>query len=236
MKNQYFKLPFEFDLALLQQDLTHCLQWQWSDHFNKADYNGTWKVIALRSQNGTSDHIFANESPDATFQNTPLLEQCPYFKSILDQFECEKETIRLLQLAEDSEIKEHRDHKLGYEDGIFRIHIPLQTNEQVWFYVNSIPLQMQVGECWYLNFNLPHRVLNKGNAPRIHLVMDCRRNAWSDQLFQQMGYDFECESTLQQPTTSVQVLQRMIEELAHLPGEASERLRETLQQQMNAQL
>jgi hypothetical protein len=47
---------------------------------------------------------------------------------------------------------------------------------------------MKEGECWYLNFNLPHRVKNSGTADRIHLVIDCVVNDW---LLQQMNLPFE---------------------------------------------
>jgi hypothetical protein len=37
---------------------------------------------------------------------------------------------------------------------------------------------MKEGECWYHNFNLPHRVANRGTADRVHLVLDCVLNDW----------------------------------------------------------
>ena len=37
---------------------------------------------------------------------------------------------------------------------------------------------MQEGECWYLDLSLPHRVQNRSNVDRIHLVVDCLLNDW----------------------------------------------------------
>jgi hypothetical protein len=37
---------------------------------------------------------------------------------------------------------------------------------------------MQEGECWYLNLSLPHRVVNQSSTDRVHLVIDCKVNAW----------------------------------------------------------
>jgi quercetin dioxygenase-like cupin family protein len=37
---------------------------------------------------------------------------------------------------------------------------------------------MREGESWYVNFNLPHRVLNLGETARVHLVLDCVLNDW----------------------------------------------------------
>lgn len=191
MSNDFFQLPLSFNVAHLLEDLEKCLSLQWIDHFNKNDYAGDWKIIALRSPEGTSENIYA--SVDAQFHNTPLLAQCPYFKQVIDSFHCEKEAIRLMQLAPGSEIKAHRDSKCGYEDGVFRIHIPLITEPEVLFYFNGIPVHMAVGECWYGNFNALHRIVHHGIKPRVHLVIDALRNAWSDELFAKAGYDFAWE-------------------------------------------
>jgi len=37
---------------------------------------------------------------------------------------------------------------------------------------------MAEGECWYLDFNLPHYVDNRSSDDRIHLVVDCHVNDW----------------------------------------------------------
>jgi hypothetical protein len=86
--------------------------------------------------------------------------------------------VRLLKLGPGSVIKEHRDHALGLEDGIARIHIPILSNPDVEFVLNSQRVVMDEGESWYLNFNLPHRVVNRGSRERVHLVVDCTVNAW----------------------------------------------------------
>lgn len=39
------------------------------------------------------------------------------------------------------------------------------------------------GECWYMNFNLPHRITNAGNTDRVHLVMDIIINDAIRELF-----------------------------------------------------
>jgi hypothetical protein len=37
---------------------------------------------------------------------------------------------------------------------------------------------MEAGSCWYINANLTHRVANRGNADRVHLVVDCGVDDW----------------------------------------------------------
>ena len=182
-----FRWTQMFDTHLLEADLMIALEQNWHKHYNASDYSGDWKIIALRSENGNESTITAKDSNN--YQDTALLSHCKYFQQILDDFRCEKQAVRLMQLAPQSKIKTHRDHSLGYEDGVFRIHIPIRTNSRVSFIVDGQHIPMQAGECWYANFNLPHSVENMGELPRIHLVIDCIRNPWSDEIFAAAGFD-----------------------------------------------
>ena len=91
--------------------------------------------------------------------------------------------MRLLKLAPGSNIKEHSDYNLSYEDGEVRVHIPIQTNQEVEFAVAGQPLPLSEGDCWYINFNLPHRIHNRGVTDRVHLVIDCGLNEWLRGMF-----------------------------------------------------
>lgn len=186
-----YKLPQTYNVERLKTDLKICQKTDWLLHFNQNDFTGHWSSFALRSISGSESDILA--TPNATFQDTPTLNKCLYFKEIIDSFQCTKEAVRLLSLSPNSYIKEHKDLAAGYEDGFFRIHIPIQTNDKVEFRVNKKSLPMREGECWYANFNRLHFVSNEGETDRIHLVVDCLRNDWSDQLFATLGYDFEEE-------------------------------------------
>jgi len=46
-------------------------------------------------------------------------------------------------------------------------------------------MNLKEGECWYMNFNLPHYILNNSKTERIHLVIDARVNEWVKHLFAQ---------------------------------------------------
>ena len=51
------------------------------------------------------------------------------------------------------------------------------------FAVEGKALPMGEGECWYINFNLPHRIHNRGTTDRVHLVIDCVLNDWLRAMF-----------------------------------------------------
>ena len=211
------KLPISFSIDKLQKELAICENDLWTPHFNTNRYEGNWTSVSLRSQSGLVNDItsFANTE----HKNTNLLDRCHYFKEIMDWFQCEKEAVRLLRLGPGSEIKEHVDNDTSYEDGFFRIHIPIITNEEVFFYVDKKRVPMKMGECWYANFQLPHSVENKSAEPRIHLTLDCIRNDWSDKLFAEMGFDLN--DSPENAGYSEEVKQQIIDELSRNPSEVN---------------
>jgi hypothetical protein len=218
--NDSLRLPLRADVQQLTADLHTCLNQQWKEHFNTRDYSGSWTAIALRSQSGNAQDIVANVS-ELPFVNTDLLEQCDYFKSLLDQLQFEKETVRLLRLQPGSLIKEHRDMGLAYRFGCFRIHIPVVTEASVAFIVGGKNIPMKKGECWYADFDLPHSVKNDSDRERIHLVIDGKRNEWTDELFGKAGYDFEEEKKQLQPQYTEKMIDSMIEGLEKINTETS---------------
>ncbi|KRD12899.1 aspartyl beta-hydroxylase [Flavobacterium sp. Root901] len=214
------RLPITCSVEKLQQELTICENDLWTPHFNTNRYEGNWTSVSLRSQSGLVNDItsFSNKK----YINTPLLDRCHYFKEIMDWFKCEKEAVRLLRLGPNSEIKEHTDNDTSYEDGFFRIHIPVVTNTDVFFYVDKKRVLMEMGECWYADFQLPHSVENKSSEPRIHLTLDCLRNEWSDRLFEEMGFDIHFSSNKNQ--YSEEVKQQIIAELMQNPSEINAKI------------
>jgi hypothetical protein len=220
MNPSFSKLPISFSIDKLQKELAICEMDLWTPHFNANRYEGNWTSVSFRSQSGLVNDItsFANKA----YKNTSLLDRCPYFKQIINWFQCEKEAVRLLRLGPQSEIKEHVDNDTSYEDGFFRIHIPILTNSEVFFYVDKKRVVMNMGECWYANFQLPHSVENKSTEPRIHLTLDCVRNDWSDKLFTDMGFDINFSKEKIQ--YSDEVKQQIIAELSRNPSEVNAKI------------
>lgn len=203
------KFPFSFDIARLQSDINKVMSHKWTDHYNQNDYNGKWTSIALMSEDGKSDSIFALNRSELIA--TDILQQCDYFKTILREFPFEKTAVRLLNLTAGTEIKPHRDYCLGYEDGCFRLHIPIITNPDVIFMLDDMRLIMNEGECWYINANFTHSVVNNGPTDRIHLVIDGIQNEWTDTIFYKEAQPEQFRKPL--PEMNEAEKQRIIEEL-----------------------
>jgi Aspartyl/Asparaginyl beta-hydroxylase len=178
---KYFKLPVTFDAARLRQEVHQIADGYWKQHYNKKDYEGSWSVIPLRSLFGNMDANFSvqvSANPHIKYGDTELMQHCAYIQEVLEYFDCEKLSVRLMNLSAGAIIKEHKDDELNLESGEARFHIPVQTNTQVSFFVDDELVPLKEGECWYLNLSLKHRVSNEGDCDRIHLVVDCAVNDW----------------------------------------------------------
>jgi hypothetical protein len=80
------QFPFAFDRERLKVDVQKVLQNNWVDHYNTNDYNGKWTSVALLSQDGKSETIYALPNANEAIKATEILNSCDYFKEILDGF------------------------------------------------------------------------------------------------------------------------------------------------------
>ena len=174
------KLPLRFSIDQLKHDYHKLTTIDWIDHFVKRNYSGKWDVLPLRGKAGATHPVMMIYSdPTSTeFENTPFLKECPYFQEVLNTFQCPLNAVRLMRLTPGSEIKEHTDHLLDAGLESARLHIPIQTNGGVYFFLNKQRVVLEEGECWYLRLSDPHSVVNRGNRDRIHMVIDVMVNDW----------------------------------------------------------
>ncbi len=186
MPDGYLKLPLSFDLARLQRDLQAIALSEWVGHFNTQAYERNWSCVPLRSVDGRVDHIIPSEG--STFQDTVILQRCPYFQQVINRFECEKTSVRLMALEPGAVIKPHRDAGASLEDGLTRLHIPVQTSPQVLFCIDGEEVHFSAGDTWYLNASCEHGVTNPSPVNRVHLMLDCISNRWLEQLLQSAGW------------------------------------------------
>ncbi|CAM1371222.1 aspartyl/asparaginyl beta-hydroxylase domain-containing protein [Tenacibaculum xiamenense] len=223
------KLPFNFNTEKLTQDLSKIEELSWSGHFNRNGYSGVWSSIALLSVDGELQNISVPLDGQKLLE-TEALRGSKYFKEVLTTFKAPIVSARLLKLKSGSEIKPHKDFNLGYEDGCFRIHIPIITAENVNFFIEDKKVVMLPGECWYTNVNYTHSVSNFSEIDRVHLVIDLERNQWSDEVFFSLC---KKEQLLTKPkvTYEIETIKRMIVELQSHNTEISKELIKSLKKQ-----
>ena len=77
----------------------------------------------------------------------------------------------LVLLKAGGAITEHRDMNFSLTHA-HRVHVPIITNDQVWFTVGGETLNIPEGEIYEINNRRPHAVRNDGDEDRVHLIMD----------------------------------------------------------------
>lgn len=180
-------LPVAAPLDALRAELASLLGLAWVDHVNLRDYVGGWDVLPLRC---LREHVGAHPvlqgfaiGEGGHWQDLPVLDDCPALRGVLAGLRCPLQSARLMRLRAGAAILPHRDHGLGLEYGQARLHLAIQTSDEVDFIVAGRRLPMAPGELWYFNADLVHEVRNRGAQDRIHLVVDCEANDWlRDQL------------------------------------------------------
>lgn len=230
---KYLKFPMQFDEKRLVEDLSRAMEAQWIPHFNTGGYTGNWKAVSLYAKDGDEQNIFALSTDSSPVSETHLMKECAYFKEVLDSFSFPILSVRLLRLEAGAEIKPHTDHELGYEDGQFRLHIPIVTNPDIEFILDGERLIMLPGECWYTNVNFVHSVANRGTEDRVHLVIDGERNAWTDELFFSQAPESSFEADREE-NLSPDTIKRMLEELRNNPQMAGHPIIEELEGKLRA--
>ncbi len=225
----YLQLPLFFDTVRLASDLQKVRPEEWVTHYVTQNYEGNWSATALRSADGTATDVFASKLSEP-HRDTSLLQRCIYFQEVLATFQCSTLSVRLMLLGPGSRIHEHTDFNLSVEDNGVRLHIPISTSSEVEFYLNSNRIRMKPGECWYLNFNLPHRVYNGSSQPRIHLVIDCEVNDWLRNLLNRSGYQSPKKTMWEQRGIRKEDVDEVIQSLRFQNTEASLQLAKELEQ------
>jgi hypothetical protein len=172
------RLALDFCASALAHDLAAIAAGDWVTHFNASYHDGGWSGVTLRGIGGDARRLFPGDIQTAGHGDTPLRSRCPRIDAALGRLLCPVGPVRLLRLSGGGLIREHRDEGLCLEQGLARLHVPILTGDAVEFYLGGELVTMAPGECWYLNFDLPHRVQNLGTTDRVHLVIDCTVNDW----------------------------------------------------------
>ncbi len=109
----------------------------------------------------------------------------PFLAQIADFYESDAETlakfdgevrgyfirVSLAKLVAGGKISIHQDMNFSLTHS-HRVHIPIVTNDQVYFYVGKERINMKEGEIYEINNRRMHYVANHGDEDRVHLILD----------------------------------------------------------------
>ena len=174
----FSRLPVTVDLPLLLQALSRIADTAWAAHFNAGYYEGQWSGVALISAVDALTEL--SSGAGEPISRDPWRTDDRWATALRD-LPLDIRSARLLRLGPGSRIHEHRDYDLGGPKADRRLHIPLLSSPDVDFMLDRQRIPMNAGECWFLDLARPHSVDNWGQQDRVHLVLDCRPNAWLEQ-------------------------------------------------------
>lgn len=110
---------------------------------------------------------------DKPIEDRPALASVPYIRSFLrSAIPAPPLRALLARLPAGATIPVHVDRS-PYFARTIRIHVPVETNNQVWMLCAGQAYQMRPGEVWVLNNAARHGVLNRHpSLSRTHLICD----------------------------------------------------------------
>lgn len=175
----FARLPLSFPLEPLLGALADLPEDAWTPHFNSAYHDGDWSGITLLGPSQTRNAVLPAQGPgSAAAAAVASRWHSARWAEPLQAIASPISSARLLRLGPGARIREHRDPDLGEQQGDVRLHLPLRSHPQVEFILDGQAVPMQAGELWFLDLARPHRVENRSEHSRVHLVLDVRRNAW----------------------------------------------------------
>lgn len=159
------RLPIEVDAQELRRQMQQVPDHYWVETANRAEVHEATSALFLRG--------FAPADGEKPIEDRPVLDSIPYVRHIFMQLQ-PATPMRCLfaRLPAGQSIIPHIDWA-PYFWKTLRLHIPVETNDQVWMLCAGQCYQMKANEVWVLNNNLQHGVWNAHpKLTRTHLICD----------------------------------------------------------------
>lgn len=157
------RLPIRFDADALRTEVSNLPRDAWVAHPNAFPGNNAVRLIT--TDGAPTDALGGRMAP------TDYLRACPYLMELMSELGGTWGRSRLMGLAPGAEVPAHADSHYYWRTHL-RIHIPVITNPGVKFTCANETVHMAAGECWVFDSFRRHEVHNRGDARRVHLVLD----------------------------------------------------------------
>jgi hypothetical protein len=157
------RLPIKFSGEALAPEIGSLPRSAWVPHPNSFPGNDAVRLITPGGRE--------TDALEGTMAATEHLLACPYIMEIMSELGGTWGRSRLMGLAAGAEVPAHVDSHYYWRTHL-RIHIPVITNPGVEFTCGGETVHMAPGECWVFDSFQRHEVHNRGDAHRVHLVLD----------------------------------------------------------------
>lgn len=140
--------------------------------------DGVWGTTAGRvGVHSAAEAVFlrghAPAEGDKPIEDRPVLGRLPYIRSLIHrQIPAPPLRALIARLPAGAVIPTHVDRG-DYFSRTLRIHLPVETNDEVWMLSAGKAYRMRAGEVWALNNSAEHGVRNgHASLARTHLICD----------------------------------------------------------------
>ena len=148
--------------------------------------SGGWQTLSLLNcSSDPSDTIIRDCVP----VETSLLLKLPVIRSFLNELGLRYMWVRLAKLEPNAFLWEHRDYQELEDVERLRLHVPIITNPHSTLIIEGLRIHLAKGFVWKLRPTHRHGAGNLGTEARLHILIDCYRNAALDHLLQSESLD-----------------------------------------------
>ncbi|TMR36883.1 aspartyl/asparaginyl beta-hydroxylase domain-containing protein [Actinomadura geliboluensis] len=171
------RLSFDVDALRADLDLLRRRRWRaqraYSQDGTAMESGVDWRILPLRSVGGDPVRTDPGGPGLADFADTPWLDDAPALAQVIDALPAPVRGVRLMALGAGATVHEHRDYKYGFERGLLRLHVPIDTNPDAVVVIDGVSEHWTPGRLWFGDFGRRHYVANHGDRARVHMVLDC---------------------------------------------------------------
>ena len=178
---EYFRFIHHktYDISLIKNELFH-LNNEWFDDTHRQDLYGFHK--------NTNTLFLINYDNNWNYRTRYKIKKLypnykiwqyvnPIIKDLEELHFGKVGRVMFTKLKANSKIYKHHDSS-EYLEIVRRHHIPIITNNKVFFNIDNGSLNMLEGECWEINNMKLHEVINNSDEDRIHLMIDIIPNEY----------------------------------------------------------
>lgn len=133
---------------------------------------GAWRTCMLWNASGDSSDFRLHDYPGSA-KITEYGRKLAYVDDIISEnFNLDRlRFVRLARLGPGSVVVPHRDY-LELAADLVRIHVPLETDDQVYASEEQSIYRMRFGEVWFLDATKVHSIGSFSPNNRTHLILD----------------------------------------------------------------
>ena len=168
------------------------------DAWRSKNASHTWTCATLKGLDGEDGEFLTRAHIDGGAERCAYTDsgnRCPSIRALLESMGEDVYLVRLLKLAPGGEVLFHTDDEIFRDTNkVVRLHLPIVTNPgalmrmgtplrapargyNIWEARQRWEVHLQAGRLWFTNVNALHSVVNKGEDPRVHLVIDAAPSA-----------------------------------------------------------